>query len=305
MSLAVGIKELGLLVVDHKRYARQRTLRGRRFFNAIFKALHLRSYRRLQRLTREVGPVEPTFTIPEDDGFVLWRSPSFPPLWEAIAEANAIFNATDLNALTRAMPEEAPFSHIPYEPKPDSPIARLATHPALIKPFAEYLGVVPILHALQLMYSPNHRLVQGSSQYYHLDGQDVKSLQVFVYLQDVTEDNGPLTLLPARPSERIADALRYRKAAASRRVDDEVIAQSAGAHDDVRVLTGGAGSVLVFDGDRCFHYGSRKATRPRRILHYAYVTPFAFTLENRWWERFRHLVPRDAPEWQRRVVMAS
>ncbi|MGH2404792.1 MAG: phytanoyl-CoA dioxygenase family protein [bacterium] len=305
MGLAADIRELGLLVVDHKRYARQRTLKGRRFFNALFKAVHLRSYRRLQRLSREIGAVDQTFAIPEDEGFVLWRSPSFAPLREAIAEANAVFDAADLGALTRAMPEDAPFTHVPYEPKPGSAIARLATHPAMIKPFAEYLGIVPILHALQLMYSPNHRLVQGSSQYYHLDGQDVKSLQVFVYLQDVTEDNGPLTLLAARPSERIADTLRYRKAAASRRIDDGVIDRSAGGNRDVHVLTGRAGSVLIFDGDRCFHFGSRKATRPRRILHYAYVTPFAFTLPDRWPERFRHLVPRDAPEWQRRIVMAS
>lgn len=305
MGLAADIRELGLLVVDHKRYARQRTLKGRRFFNALFKAVHLRSYRRLRRLASEIGEVQPTFTIPEDAGFVLWQPSAFRPLQDAIAEANAIFDAADLEGLTRAMPEDAPFTHIPYEPRPESAIARLATHAALIKPFAEYLGVIPVLHALQLMYSPNHRLVQGSSQYYHLDGQDTKSLQVFVYLQDVSEDNGPLTLLPARVSERVAEGLRYRKAAASRRIDDEVIARSAGPDRQVHVLTGPKGSVLVFDGDRCFHYGSRKATRPRRILHYAYVTPFAFTLPDRWWEKFGHLVSRDAPEWQRRVVRAS
>lgn len=305
MGLAADLRELGLLVVDHKRFAAQRTLKGRRFFNAVFKAAHFLSYRRLQRLRLDIGPVEQTFTIPEDQGFVLWRPQSFLPLQEAIAEANAVFDAADLDALTRAMPDTAPFTHVPYEPQPESAIARLATHPALIKPFAEYLGVVPVLHALQLMYSPNHRLVQGSSQYYHLDGQDVKSLQVFVYLEDVAEENGPLTLLPARASERIAHALRYRKAAASRRIDDEVIARSAGADREVHVLTGKAGSVLVFDGDRCFHFGSRKATRPRRVLHYAYVSPFAFTLPDRWWKRFGHLVPADAPEWRRRVVMAS
>lgn len=305
MGFAADIRELGLLVLDYKRYARQRTLKGRRLFNAIFKAVHVRSYRKLQSLAREIGAAEQTFTIPEQEGFVLWRTPSFAPLREAIAEANAIFDATDLDALTRAMPADAPFTHIPYEPKAGSAIARLATHPAMMKPFAEYLGVVPILHALQLMYSPNHRLLQGSSQFYHLDGQDVKSIQVFVYLQDVNEDNGPLTLLTARPSEHVADALGYRKAAGSRRVDDEVITRYAGGTRDVHVLTGPAGSVLVFDGDRCFHFGSRKATRPRRILHYAYVTPFAFTLPDRWSERFRHLVPRDAPEWQRRIVMPS
>lgn len=302
MGLAARMRELGLLIVDHKRFAAQRTIRGRRAFSALFKAVHWPTYRKRRRLCAMIGPVGEGFAIPEDEGFVLWRPASFPPLAEAMAEANALFAAADLESLKDAMPPHGSFTHVPFDLRPESAVGRLATHPVLIKAFAEYMGVVPVLHVVQLMYSPNHRLVPGSAQYYHLDGQDVRSLQVFVYLHDVTPENGPLTLVPAAASDRIAAGLRYRKAGAGRRIDDEVVGRFVDLRREVRVLTGRSGSVLVFDGDRCFHFGSRQATKPRRILHYAYLSPFAFTLPPRWWTSYRHLVSEDAPEWQRSVV---
>lgn len=301
MAIPAPIRDLGLLLFDPKRFARERTVRGRRVFGQMYRAIHLRTYRRRQWLVQTIPGGTAAFTIPQDKGFILWQPESFPLLAEAIREANAIFEATNLDALDRGMPA-APFTQVPFDLHPGMAIARLATSPILVKPFAQYLGMVPVLHALQLMYSPNDRVVSGSSQYFHLDGQDVTSLQVFVYLHDVTEEHGPLTLVPASTSERIASVLRYRKAAMSRRINDETIMRFIDPSRDLCVMTGPAGSVLAFDGDRCFHFGSRKGTRPRRILHYAYVSPFAFTLSPKWWERFRQLVETDAPEWQRSIV---
>lgn len=302
MAIFSGIKELGLLLFDHRRFATQRTLKGRRFFHKIYRSLHFPTYQKRRRLRDAIGEAGETLQLENEKGFALWRPRSFPLLEQAIAEANAIFDGTDLEHLTRSMPEQAPFASVSFELRADSAIGRLAVHPRIIKPFADYVGVIPLLHAAQLMYSPNHRLVQGTSQFYHLDGQDVKSLQVFVYLHDVTEENGPLTLVSAAETERIANALGYRKAGGLRRISDDAIAKFVDVRHNVHVLTGEKGSVLVFDGDRCFHFGSRKATKPRRILHYAYLSPFAFTLPRRWWKRFDHLVPDEAPEWQRSVV---
>lgn len=302
VSIPVTIKELGLVVLDPRRFARQRTVRVRKILGALMKAIHFRTYLLRRRLTDDVDDVLERPVIPSTDGFVLWHPSAFPLLDAAIDEANRVFDSVDLHALTQSMPTAAPFTRVPFDLTSNSAIARLAVHPILIKTFADYLGVVPVLQTVQLMYSPNHRLVPGSSQYYHLDGQDVRSLQVFVYLHDVTLDHGPLTLIPANISERIAIRLRYRKAGPMRRLDDRTVSALIDSGEDVRVLTGPKGSILVFDGDRCLHYGSRPAPLPRRILHYAYFSPFAFTLPARWWTRYEHLVPSDAPRWQRAVV---
>lgn len=302
MNISTVIREAGLLLVDPKRFARQRTVRVRRVLGGALKAAHLPTYLTRRRLAEVVDEVPARPAIPSEDGFVLWHPPGFSLLNDAIDEANQLFDSVDLNSLKRSMPSDAPFTRVPFELQPQSAIARLAVHPILIRAFSEYLGLVPVLHVIQLMYSPNDRLVPGSSQYYHLDGQDVRSLQVFVYLHDITLDHGPLTLIRAAVSERIAVKLRYRKAGAKRRLDDNTIATLVDPGKEVRTLTGPKGSVLVFDGDRCLHYGSRLATLPRKILHYAYLSPFAFTLPSRWWTRYEHLVPQDAPRWQRAVV---
>jgi hypothetical protein len=40
--------------------------------------------------------------------------------------------------------------------------------------------------------------------------------------------------------------------------------------------------MAIFDADRCFHYGSRSATRPRFVLAIQYCTPFALVFPRDW-----------------------
>jgi hypothetical protein len=153
------------------------------------------------------------------------------------------------------------------------------------------------------MYSPNHRQVAGTSQYYHLDGQDIRSLQVFIFLDEVTPDHGPLTLLPADCSSRAVKSLKYRKQGSMKRVSDADVAQFVDLESRRREITAAAGTVLVFDGDRCLHFGSRKGIHPRRVLHLFYMTAFGFTLPETWRTEFSHLLPdRNAPQWQKGMV---
>jgi hypothetical protein len=304
-SVQSQLRELSLLVRDHKMYSRQRTVPVRRAFNRVYKLFRLPTYLRRRRLVDSI-PNRPDFTIPEEQGFVLWQPKDFPLLDSAIAEAKAVFDKADLPAIKKTIAADKSFAGVPFELTPDSAIVRLATDSRLLKPLAQYLGGVPILQYVQLMYSPNDRKAENSAQAFHLDGQDVRSLQIFVYLDDVTEDNGPVTVVNAAASERLARTLRYRKTPTTKRVDDETVKRIVG-DGNLQVMTGKAGSVCIFDGDRCFHFGSRKATKPRRILQYEYVSPFAFVLPKRWWEglRYTHLGKSDAPAWARSVLQRN
>jgi hypothetical protein len=297
------LRELSLLFRDHRMYSRRRTVPVRRAFNKLYKLLGLSTYLERRRLIATM-PEARDFTIPENKGFVLWQPKSFPLLEQAIGEAKDLFDSADIEALKSKIPEDASFGAVPFTLRPDSAIAKLATDSRLLRPFAEYFGGVPLLHVVQLVYSPNDRKAQNSAQLFHLDGQDIKSLQVFVYLDDVTEENGPVTVLTATASERVAKALRYRKTPTTKRVDDDVVKRFMTDDSELEPMTGPAGSVCIFDGDRCFHFGSRKGTKPRRILHYEYVTPFAFTLPQPYWGRtlYAHLRRPDAPAWQRSVL---
>ncbi len=296
------------LLTDPHAFAAQRGIRGRRAFNLLYKAAAPLRYLRLRRLCGKIPRIDhdaSPLCLPEDQGFALWTCPEFGTLHAAIDEANRILNSKDLNSLVADLPDNRPFLSIPIELNSESPIARLALHESLILPFARYLGTLPTLGALGVMYSPNHRNVAGSSQYFHLDGQDIRSLQVFIFLDDVTSENGPLCLLPAAVSERVLRRLKYRKTEGQRRVSDEAVASCVDLDKETRVLTGKKGDVLVFDGDRCLHYGSRVATKPRRILHLFYMTQFGFTLKRNLGDQYTHLLPATASPWQRAIVSSQ
>jgi hypothetical protein len=139
---------------------------------------------------------------------------------------------------------------------------------------------MPLLSGAQLSYSPNNEDINSSSQYFHLDGQDIKSMQVFIYCTEVSEDSGPTVILSSEKSSKVCRAFKYRKYGNQKRLDDDRVAKLIDPEKDLFHAIGSIGSILFFDGDRCLHYGSRKGKYPRKIIHFLYLTPFAFTLSN-------------------------
>jgi hypothetical protein len=100
--------------------------------------------------------------------------------------------------------------------------------------------------------------------------------KIFIFIEDIDADTGPTTLLPADHSMRVRHAITYRKG----RVPDDVIERLGGAQNLVEA-TGPAGTMAFLDTCRCFHMGSRKASKPRYAIMIQYQTPYAasFPLE--------------------------
>lgn len=155
-------------------------------------------------------------------------------------------------------------------------------HPDIVATISHYFGMLPILENISLIYSPNNVMVDHSSQYYHLDAQDVTSIQLFVYVEEVDETSGPLIFIRAQASERVARRLRYRKIEGYKRLPDESVHPLIDVAEDIRRVTGPSGYVFGFDADRCFHQGSRAGARPRLVVALQYCTPFAFALPFRY-----------------------
>jgi hypothetical protein len=199
---------------------------------------------------------------------MLIRPEGFGPLDEAIAEAKRDFagyvpgtNKRDFDSL-----QGVPRSNRSHE----SAINRLASHPEILRVVSNYMGMLPILHRVNLLYSPNDEVVEASSQFFHLDPEDVIMTKIFVYVEDVDPDSGPTTVLPADRSTIVRRAIDYR----NERVPDEVIAEHGGAEHLIEAV-GRAGTLAFLDTCRCFHMGSRKAARPRYVIMIQYQTPYA------------------------------
>jgi len=164
-------------------------------------------------------------------------------------------------------------------------IVDLALSDGLLGAATRYLGMVPYLSRVDLMYS----LPRGSgdniaSQLFHLDYEGVTQVKAFVHLFDVTDREGPFTFIPANATTRIVnDIRRLRKQRGShhdvesRRYSDEEIAAVGGTKDIVTVK-GPTGTGVAVDTSRCLHLGSRVDEGTFRLcLYIQYCTTHELT----------------------------
>jgi hypothetical protein len=232
---------------------------------------HRERVRLMQELNNVGAATAADFKIPEiprDKGFMLYRPDQFPLLDDAIAEARAAFKAYRPGTSKR---ERDSLEGVPREDRSyNSAINRLAMHPEVLRVVSNYMGMLPLLYRINILYSPNDEVVEQSSQFYHLDPEDVIMSKIFIFVEDVDADTGPTTLLPADRSMAVRHAITYRKG----RVADDVVERLGGAQNIVQA-TGSAGTLAFLDTCRCFHMGSRKASKPRFAIMIQYQSPYA------------------------------
>lgn len=152
----------------------------------------------------------------------------------------------------------------------DSRIMVFGRHPATLRLVGRYLEGLPILYRINLLDSANDVLQEGSSQFFHIDPEDFRQLKIFLLVDDVDADAGPLHLLSADASDAVRVARRHGH---GRIADDEVM--SIAPPEALTPCTGPAGALAIGDTSRCFHFGSRPGRRRRYVVMYQYLTPFA------------------------------
>lgn len=151
---------------------------------------------------------------------------------------------------------DAPGGPIVARPSDLEPIVRFIEQPAVLELLTGYLGEVPVISNVSLIYTPPNEATVGPQQI-HRDMNHPRQLHVIVALDEVTDDCGPFTFLPADESHALARRIRH----SGGRVPDEQV-------DLSRFLrcTGPAGTVWFVNSGACFHFGARARKRPRYIL---------------------------------------
>jgi hypothetical protein len=288
-----------------REFVAHQTVDRREKLHGLMRALKWRDYRARAKALAEVKPAKPIRLIAEDQGF-RWVD-DMDPVFITAAKNAAIGFRDKLEREGRIKADERQplvVTPLPLDVPGHQPILDLILHPAMVKMAADYIGTLPVLLDTSLLYSPNARDIPASSQYYHLDGQDVRTVLAYLFLHDVDAEGGPFITVTAHATRRIARAINYRKTAESRRVTDSIIDRQLAAGEK-RTMTGPEGSLFVCDTDRCFHYGSRSASRPRYMLVFHYVSPAGFMMP---W-RYQNALPTAAAaklpgltRWQRLVL---
>jgi hypothetical protein len=290
-----------------RRKAAKRSVAQRSRYVADRKAISAERDAQRVELARTASPA---IRIPQERGYLRVEPGTLPLADEVIRAANQTIDSVGHDGLLEARSRRSkPYlvdRFIGFESIPlDSPYFRFALSDEVFDAVSAYLGVVPVLYDFDVWYTiPSDEGPRGS-QKWHLDHDDASQMKVWLYCSDLGPDSGPLTVLDAEQTSRLADEIGYDMGEEYRIPDEKLAAyEQAGT---MTALTGEAGTVYFTDTSRCFHMGGRLApgATPRRTAHFQFVTPYSFTFgDHRQEARFRHLAD-DAPDERTRMVLGA
>ena len=232
----------------------------------------------------QLGPVE----IPRERGFAFYDGGRFPGVPAVVAAARDVFAAAKPEKRKEKSNKQFMMKLLKQNLVTlDSPFMRLALHPDIVAPVTRYLGVVPILQFVNVYFSCDSGDDLSKSQLYHCDSDDAEQVKVWVLVEDVTPESGPLTLLPAAESDFIRSTLGYTY---DLLLNDAQVSEVLGGRNVQQQFVGPSGTVGFIDTSRCFHFGSRfiDRTKTRLIVMLQYLTPFSFILPAEYWEHARY-----------------
>ncbi|NQV40667.1 MAG: hypothetical protein HQ505_09115 [Nitrosopumilus sp.] len=150
-------------------------------------------------------------------------------------------------------------------------LVEIATCDALAEILSGYFDSVPLLQNINVWLAKPDVSGMGS-QKFHLDKPDVHFVSVFINVFPVSEENGPLTLLPSDISAKVCNGTSYSDIyyfEDGRLEDDDVLKHCN--KDDFIEMVGNVGSGAIVDTSTCLHFGSRCKSGERVTLVFRYA----------------------------------
>lgn len=169
-----------------------------------------------------------------------------------------------------------------------SPFARVADR---LAPLADaYLGMRTQVRAYAIWHNLASEHPPTDSQLWHRDREDLQMLKAFVYLDDVSSENGPFWYAPGTHAlgtvRATAASARLRGV---ERTTDAQMAEVLPAEEWIEA-TGRAGSLVLAD-THGYHKGGRAVAGDRRLLMVLYTSKDSGVRE--WFDRHGVTVPTD------------
>lgn len=205
--------------------------------------------------------------IPRDQGYQVFSPDAFPELPSIVDSCQSVYDDHLANLTGSESYNKSFFYNI-------LTADGLHRHPVLLdfslsqavtEIVTGYLGHLPRLNSLGVFYSPINDTVEGS-QRYHIDGDCLTQVKVFINAWEASKDGGGFTFVPksrVTPSLR-AGGLNYQ-------LKDDDVSQIVPMEQQI-VLEGMPGSGAFIDTSRCLHQGSRARTSPRLVFQLQYVS---------------------------------
>lgn len=228
----------------------------------------------------------PEIAIPRDSGFVVTsadRIPGLAPLQETLRQiADDRFENLDREAFDAGVRAGAVkpfyFNLLEREDVVRWPqLLGFALSRGMLSIVGHYCGLLPELSHMAIFYSGLEGAeacdkVRGT-QTLHWDNHDFSHVKFFCFLDDVGEDDGPLTVLPADKSAWFRKKTGRRFGTWPVRDDAELFRYFS--ESDLIPVVGPAGTTALVDTTNCLHFGSRTSGTGRRRTFVIHYTRFA------------------------------
>ena len=246
------------------------TYSGAKYFNSLMKLINFLSYRRSVSLRKKfLKNSKNVKIILPNDGFAKINFEYFKDFTEIIQQSKKIL-ADSLKKETSDLNQKKNFlvtKNINVLENNFLPLRKLIKSNDFLSPITEYLGSFPILWSSQIWFSPNKKFTLGRSQNYHMDNEDYRQIKCFIPLEDINDENGPLTIIDANKTVKIFERLKKEKIIKYKhaKVSDEIMNKLHHEKKSIK-LTAKVGEILYVDTSRCYHYGSRPSPKSRKVL---------------------------------------
>ena len=158
------------------------------------------------------------------------------------------------------------------------PVLKVALDVRLLEIVAAYLGMWPSLHSIGAWLNYPTPAPAASSQLWHHDPEDLKIIKAFIYLQPVSEENGPFTYIPGtHPFGRnVAIGAKYKKSG----VSDEQLRDGL-PPATWRVCTGAANTMILADTVG-YHRGGKPTRGTRLLVTFTYTSGTPLVQSSMW-----------------------
>ena len=265
-------RRVNLILAKKLKVPRLPAIRIARALNIAAKPFsHFQRIRAAEPIIRARAQTKPTVAIDTREGYAFTSPTEVPEIGPAIRQAAEIYrqrvenealNRVEGGTSRKAFMLQASEGAAMAQHKD---IMQLAVSRPILDAVTDYLGEVPIVGNVTIMVSVANDSQVGS-QLYHLDFADEKQVKLFVYVDAVTQDNGPFTFTPITATEELIKTYGYNRG----RLTIEQVQKAVGPEREIQV-TGPAGTALLCDTSRCLHYGSNRNKTTRIVLLIQYV----------------------------------
>ena len=133
----------------------------------------------------------------------------------------------------------------------------------------------------QLKKSSKYR-PYGATGCWHNDGSTVDTVKLFVLIDDVNEENGPLRIINSQDTSKSIRKNYYRY------IHDGIPGKGIDQNNNVVKFTGKRGSVLLANPNTCLHRASEPKPGKHRDMLVFYLTSAASPLPQDWHSKATH-----------------